>query len=332
MAPTNPAAAEPAENPGKPAGPLGGFQSWDHLKRFVIMCAAVAAILVAVALVFKTFGILFNSQYFSIGFAGEERGGNIRQVTFERHGLQITLEDRTVLANAFIPANQTWLAVGIPVRKGDVIRLQASGLVNLSAPNTLELNNRPIRYGNFPNYLVTPEGRSVGPNSGGYRATDDWRDPIKLMPKARLGTLIGTVAPAGQRPQILPRPAVMFSLDQAMNGIKYDQEAEGCLFLSVNDLVVDPTERSRAIYMLELDEHGQRFEPAQQLERFRHAYSAVNDQEAQAWREWANYRWRDAAQRQYHHYFFEDNAGYLLASVSVTPTGDGKDTPRRPCT
>jgi hypothetical protein len=312
-------AAETAPEQGASTGPLGGFESWTHLARFVLMLTAICALIITMALIFRAFGILFTSQYFSIGIAGGDTNrAGIEKITFDGPGLRIRLEDGTILANALVPANQPWIQTDIWVEPGATVRLIASGSVNLSQPNTLVLNELPRRYGNFPNYLVTPSGGNIGRAQGSYRSTDDWRNPIKLAPGARLGTLVATITPSREPPALPRRPDVLFTLEEAAQGYRYSGREGGWLSLSVNDLIVDPSPEAEAVYLLLRGENGEPISPVEQRERFRRSYSAASDAEIDEWMAWATRRWREARDRRYYQYFFEDNSGYLLASVSVT--------------
>jgi len=311
----------------RPSGFWTGFESNDHLKRFLIVFAGMAVLMTGCCWVlFSLLGITVSSPTVRIGLAGNESvSEGIRRISFARSGLQIEMRSGEVFANALVPANKLWVDTNIIVQPGSRVRLTANGSADLSQTATLRINENPDAYNvNAYYFLVDPYGYRLDTPTPRYREADELRNAIKLTPTARIGTLVATVAGSAAILAANPRAGEIFTIETPEDGYVYTGARPGRLFLAVNDLVGSAAPRDREYWLLRRRSDTELYTPADARENIRRAYLFPTSTEAEVDERirWAEHLWDSISRRRYFHYFYEDNAGFYMVSISVSASGD----------
>jgi hypothetical protein len=311
-----------AEEQQRIANLWSGFDSNAHLLRFLAVCVAfIVTISICCFILFWGLGITVASPSIRIGIEGTQTTQDIRQITFARGGLQIQLRTGETFATALVPANKLWVNTNIEVAPGSTIRLAATGSVNLSQPATLDLNRDPGNYNLEGAYhLIDPYGLRIDNRVLRSRPADNLRDEIKLVRGVNLGVLVGAVAPSERALIDEPRARETFTIE-ASEGQVYRGANRGTLFLAVNDLLWLDSPRAREVWMLSRRPDGSPFTPAETRENIRRAYLPVGAPERLIDERirWAGDLWDTLSRMGYRNYFYDDNSGYYMVQISVTP-------------
>jgi hypothetical protein len=304
-----------------------GFESKAHLLRFIAVCGAFMGFLtICCVVLFYVFGISVASPSVRIGIEGSELSEGPRQILFTKSGLQIEMRSGETFATTLVPANKLWISTNIVVQPGSRIRLAASGSANLNQAATLDARRAPGEQNlNSLYHLFDPHGQRLDNRDVPERPANRMRRPIALMPSASLGTLVGIVAEQEDLlREVRPPASRLFAIQSAeepSGGYLYRGAHEGTLFLAVNDLVVSDAPRAREYWLLRRRNDHELFSPAEIRQNIQGAYLAPNasQREVDDKIRWAESLWDTLVRLQYYNYFYEDNAGYYMVSISVTP-------------
>ena len=304
-----------------------GFESKDHLVRFITVCAAFMILLtISCVVLFYFAGISVASPSVRIGIKGTELSEGLREILFTKSGLQIEMRSGEKLATTLVPANKLWVSTNMEVRPGSQIRLAASGSANLSQASAIDARRTPGEQNlNSLYHLFDPHGKRLDARDVPERPANRIRRPIALMPSASLGTLIGIVAQEKELNDEVPLPeSRLFAIqpaDDSSDGYLYTGEHKGTLFLAVNDLIVSDDSKAREYWLLRRRNDRELYSQAEMRQNIQAAYLPANasQREIDDRIRFSESLWDTLVRLQYYNYFYEDNAGYYMVSISVTP-------------
>lgn len=302
---------------------LTGFENWAYMWRF---CIAIGIIFLSVvfsaAAALRVFGISIATKELTIS-AGGETQGKITSIDLSTAGLSFkTAGDRSTHV-VFVPGNVLWIDTHIDVPSGYDVRVTAQGSVTLSNQLVDKQTSRPheVNLATF-NFVVDPSGESVNAREVAERQADILRDELRILPGARLGTLLAAVTPRSAAPALgkrNPRPAaegdLLVAVGRGPTNFRYadGRSRDGRLYFSVNDILAENNPALRDVWLLK--------RAANDVEAVKEAYLAgdataedVNKQMADL----AN-RWDASVKGNYTEVFFEDNSGFFIVIVELCP-------------
>lgn len=303
-------------------GFLSGFESWDHLKRFVVSIVASLVVLAFAIISILAFGLTVETPSLKIGIANDQVNATIKSITVEEYGTLITTSDGTQLTNAIVPANKLWLDTGIEVQPGSEVVITASGAVNLATHLSNDLAKDPASFDlkSF-NFLIDPAGEALNGRASQPREADEIRRDLAIMPDARLGQLLAVVGSDVGRGQVKPEGIVAFAKPKTTFVYPLEASTNGTLYLSANDLIASADEKDKQVWLLQRV-NGQRVSESVARQNIANAYEAgdlSNSEKIDARLSTIEQRWATIVENQYWEAFMEDNSGYFQVAIRITP-------------
>ena len=307
----------------------GGFDSNAHLIRFLVTVAIFFMMLtLSCIILFGLLGLSVNTPSVQVSIAGSDKSaGQIKRLSVENNGFLIELESGEKFANFLVPANKLWTNSNIEIAPGDTVKIISSGSANLAEQLSLDISNDPAAYNlrSF-NFLVDPLGKPLNGRTTDPREADELRAPLKIRRDAPLGMLLATISPTERTIRENPRAGEVVTLEEAQQGFEHRGPARGMLFLTVNDLLGSANPADREVWMLRRNRAQASATEAEQLENVRRAYlkESASDAEVQTQMQKMLRRWNAIVSNRYFEAFIEDNSGYFMVSVAVSPGKSGK--------
>jgi len=334
--------------------------SWPKAWRFVftissligVFALCVLAVAYLSGLIVEARGVKVKLGNFQHQDDKSDKASQLSSIEMNDHGMTMEFDDGSRIAQILLPANQLWLETGLEIEKGSLIRIEASGAVNLAQhlANDLARDPKAQEIDSFK-FLVNTDGKALNGRTPKPRLADALRKDIALLPSAPLGSLVYTIAPRKSldRMQPRPKPEHKISIYQASALAGTGQVPadigiyqRGVLFLSVNDFVLTYRDKDRDIWALKYDQEGQEGSCTGHLERIQKAFSYKeidscrprNDQaKACVMQEPSEYApetacgklntmyryWDTVAKQGRPEAFYEDNGGVLLVTVHIQP-------------
>lgn len=299
----------------------GGFESDEHLKRFLITIGVFFVLLtVSIAIVFSLLGLSVKSGDLEITVAGESRySQRLSKLSVNNTGIALELDDGQKIGSLLLPANQVWLDSKIDVPAGATVHISASGSATLSVKRSIDIAQQPAKFDpSVYNNLTGPDGGSLNRNLTVPRSADEIRRPLLISPNAPPGALLATVQDEGFDFGTTPKPPSISAYElrkDGPDGIVIHAKSAGRLYLTVNDLIGSPNPADKDYWTLSRNKFGNKISESAILDNFKLSYgeSANIPQRRQELSD----RWDDMVKKSYFDIFVEDNAGYYMVAVSV---------------
>lgn len=117
------------------------------------------------------------------------------------------------------------------------------------------------------------------------------------------------------------RAGDVVTLEEAEQGFIYRGNKPGFLFLTVNDLLVSRRPLDRDVWLLKRTIARNEASIAEQRANIRRAYLTATSTDSDVDKQIAKMelKWDAIVKQEYFEAFFEDNSGYFMVSVAVSP-------------
>jgi hypothetical protein len=301
-----------------------GFESYAHMTRFLITVGLSFLLLTACCgILFGILGLNVKTSTVQVSIGGSDRiSSPISSLSLQNNGLSITLASGERFANFLVPANKLWTDSRILVHPGETVKIISSGSANLSEQLSLNVSNDPASYNirSF-NFLVGPHGEPLNGRTTDPREADELRSPLKVRKDALLGMLLAAIVPDKRYLREDPRTGDVVTLEEAEQGFIYRGGKPGFLFLTVNDLLVSRRPLDRDVWLLKRTIAWNEASIAEQRANIRRAYLTATSTDSDVDKQIAKMelKWDAIVKQEYFEAFFEDNSGYFMVSVAVSP-------------
>lgn len=296
----------------------GGFESDEHLKRFLIMTGAFFVLLtLCIAIVFSLLGLSVKTDQLEISVGGESRySQRLSKLSVNNTGIALELDDGQKIGSLLLPANQVWLDSKIDVPAGATVHISASGSATLSVSRSIDIAKHPVKFDpSVYNNLTGPDGVSLNRNLTNRRPADEIRRPLRISPNAPLGALLATILDEGFNFKATPKPPAIFAFREGSDGIVFHAKSAGRIYVTVNDLVGSGDPVDKDYWTLSRDRLGNRIAETAIVDLYRRSYGESAD--IPRLRKDLSERWDDMVKKMYYDIFVEDNAGYYMVAISV---------------
>lgn len=301
---------------------FGGFDSSEHLKRFILATASLAGVVtLSCYILFQVIGLSVKTAEIELRVNGLDTRGNIKKISLESTGLSLELEQGEKIATFLVPANEVWMDTKLDIPPNSLVRISASGSVTLSLSRAIDIANDPQEFDpRRYNNTVRPNGLGINEDSVSNRPADLIRAHLRIAPKSPVGALLATVQPDRQSLIANPKPKEIYSLDSGNLITTFTSKSGGRLFLTVNDLIGTADLNDKTYWVLARDEVGTLLNRGQQFEKIRDSYG--QDANVREIAEKLSKRWDSMVSRNYFNIFIEDNGGGYMVSVSISSEDD----------
>ena len=296
----------------------GGFDSDEHLKRFLVTIGAFFVLLtLCIAIVFSLLGLSVKTDKLEISVGGESLyNQRLSKLSVNNTGIALELDDGQKIGSLLLPANQIWLDSKIDVPAGATVHISASGSATLSVKRSIDIAVNPAEFDpSVYNNLTGPDGVSLNRNLTNRRPADEIRRPLRISPSAPLGALLATIQDEGFNFKATPKPPSIFAFREGKDGIEFHAKSAGRLYVTVNDLVGSGDPVDKDYWTLARDRLGNRITEKDIVDLYRRSYGESAN--IAKLRKDLSKRWDDMVKKTYFDIFVEDNAGYYMVAVSV---------------
>ncbi len=180
--------------------------------------------------------------------------GDVSRIEFQADRIAIVVGEEIQAATMFLPANQLWMPTDIEIKPGQMVKISSRGRAHLALHHLVDaaIRDDPVEY-----EWTGPSGKQTKKPLPG----DKIRNERLICQNGPYGELLGFISYSDQEipSPVNPRPGKIYRLSN-FGYIRNDIEKTGKLWLTLNDLVLDGSDRSRDLFLLNEKEIKKRYD------------------------------------------------------------------------